>query len=176
VVICYSLFVLIIRGLLELNPCHIVCLREALPIGVWNLKKCPGTRAATRAAPTKSGFFVCNLPGFYVSVAGATLVVARLWSPACGRPLSVYFKNPFESVSHPFHPCSISPSSRKHQAQIPINTSIFVPLRPKPCHQKLPYYTHRMADRFAAIPHHHPEIFAAPASCRKRRTLGHFRF
>ncbi len=80
---------LIIRGLLKFNPCHIACLREALPIGVWNLEKCPGTRTATRAAPTKSGFLVCNLPGFYVSVVGATLVVARLWSPACGRPLVV---------------------------------------------------------------------------------------
>ncbi len=53
------------------------CSREALPIGVWNLKKCPGIRAATRAAPTKSGFLICNLPGFYVFVVGATLVVAH---------------------------------------------------------------------------------------------------
>jgi len=49
-----------------------------MPIDVWNLKKCPGIRATTRAAPTKSGFLICNLPGFYVSVVGATLVVAQI--------------------------------------------------------------------------------------------------
>ena len=52
--------------------------RAASPTGVWNLKKCPGIRAATRAAPTKSGFLICNLPGFYVFVVRATLVVAHI--------------------------------------------------------------------------------------------------
>ena len=54
------------------------CSREALPIGIWNLKKCLGIWAATRAAPTKSGFLICILPGFYVFVVGATLVVAHI--------------------------------------------------------------------------------------------------
>ena len=52
--------------------------REALPGGVWNPKKCPKIRAATRAAPTKTGFLICNLPEVYISVVGAALVVAHI--------------------------------------------------------------------------------------------------
>ncbi len=156
---------LIIKGLLEFNPCHplLACARRcSLVSGTFELW------ATIRAAPTTEAENPGKLQIKKPDWVGAALVAARVHCI-----LKIRF-DPclIRSIRVP----SLYARANTDTPQIPINTSIFVLPQPIPYHQKLPDYTHRMAGRFAAIPHHLPETFAAPASCRTHPTNECFRF